>query len=416
MPEELIELSGHIIDSLILPRVLTEIMERGGNFDVEEFRMGKRKTETSYARIRVFADTEALLADILDSVQGLGALVAHDREAKWAEAPMDGVFPEDFYSTTNLTTHVFFGGQWREVTDPEMDCGIRLDSETGDARTIPIGEVKKGDKFVVGHDGIRVVALERSREREIFEFMGSGVSSEKPKGELIKKIAGEMVAARQGGMKILVVAGPAVIHTGAGKYLSRIIDMGFVNVLFSGNALAVHDIEYALYGTSLGFYLDRGVSAAGGHEHHLRAINTVRRLGGIRNAVEQGVLTSGVMYSLVKNRVPFVLAGSIRDDGPLPDVITDSQQAQAEMRRLSRGVGLAVMVASTLHSVATGNLLPAYVRTVAVDINPAVATKLSDRGSFQALGIVTDSESFLRELSRALRDLTSSTHGRKVKP
>ncbi len=404
MPEELIELSGHIIDSLILPRVLTEIMERGGNFDVEEFRMGKKKTETSYARIRIFADTDASLIDILDTVQGMGALVAHDREAKWEEATMDGVFPEDFYSTTNLGTHVYTKGRWIEVENPEMDCGIRIDPETGIAQTVPIGEVKKGDAFVVGHDGIRVVPLERSRERELFEFMGSGVSSEKPKGELIKKIAAEMVAARQAGKKILVVAGPAVIHTGAGAHLSRIIEMGFVDVLFSGNALAVHDIEYALYGTSLGFYLDRGMAAAGGHEHHLRAINTIRRLGGIRNAVRQGVLTSGVMYSLVKNDVPFVLAGSIRDDGPLPEVITDTQEAQAEMRRLSRGVGLAIMVASTLHSVATGNLLPAYVRTVAVDINPAVATKLSDRGSFQALGIVTDSESFLRELDRALSD------------
>jgi lysine-ketoglutarate reductase/saccharopine dehydrogenase-like protein (TIGR00300 family) len=406
MPEELIELSGHIIDSLILPRVLTEIMERGGNFDVEEFRMGKQKTETSYARIRIFAETDASLAGILDAVQDIGALVAHDREAKWEGAPMDGVFPEDFYSTTNLGTHVYINGHWTEVADPEMDCGILLDPVTGEARTVPIGEVKKGDALVVGHDGIRVVPLERSRERELFEFMGSGVSSEKPKGELIKKIAAEMVAARASGKKILVVAGPAVIHTGAGAYLSRIIEMGFVDVLFSGNALAVHDIEYALFGTSLGFYLDKGMPAAGGHEHHLRAINTIRRLGGIKNAVGQGVLTSGVMYSLVKNNVPFVLAGSIRDDGPLPEVITDTQEAQAEMRRLSRGVGLAIMVASTLHSVATGNLLPAYVRTVAVDINPAVATKLSDRGSFQALGIVTDSESFLRELDRALSEKT----------
>jgi len=402
MPEELIELSGHIIDSLILPRVLTVIMERGGNFDVEEFRMGKQKTETSYARIRVFADTDASLIDILDTVQGMGALVARDREVKWEQAPMDGVFPEAFYSTTNLETYVFIGGRWRGVANPEMDCGIRIDPKTGTAETVPIGEVKKGDALVVGHDGIRVVPLERSREREVFEFMGSGVSSEKPKGELIKKIAGEMKAAKEAEKKILVVAGPAVIHTGAGVYLSRIIEAGYVDALFAGNALAVHDIEYALFGTSLGFYLDRGVPAAGGHEHHLRAINTIRRLGGIRNAVRKGVLNSGVMYSLVTHDVPFVLAGSIRDDGPLPEVITDSQQAQAERRRLSRGVGLAIMVASTLHSVATGNLLPAYVRTVAVDINPAVATKLSDRGSFQTLGIVTDSESFLRELDRAL--------------
>ncbi len=406
MPEEVIELVGHIIDSLILPRVLTEIMEQGGNFDVEEFRMGKKKTETSYARIRIFADTDGSLVDIVDAVQGLGAVVARDREARWEEAPIDGVFPDDFYSTTNLATQIFLGGQWHEVEDPEMDCGIRLDLERHTAGTVPIGSVNKGDKLVVGHDGIKVIPLERSRERELFEFMGSGVSSEKPKGELIKKIAAEMVAAKKSQKKILVVAGPAVIHTRAGRYLSDIIEMGFVDVFFSGNALAVHDIEYALFGTSLGFYLDRGIPASGGHEHHLRAINTIRKVGGIRNAVEKGLITKGVMYSLVTRNVPFVLAGSIRDDGPLPEVITDTQEAQQEMRQHARGVGLAVMVASTLHSVATGNLLPAHVRTVAVDINPAVATKLSDRGSFQAVGIVTDSESFLRELDRALRDLT----------
>lgn len=404
MPEEVIELTGHIIDSLILPKVFMEIMERGGNFDVEEFRMGKKKNETSYARIRIFSDEEDTLSGIIDVVLGLGAVLSKDIEVKWEEAKKDGVFPEGFYSTTNLETQIFLGGEWRDVKIPEMDCGVRIDTEKVTAETVPIGEVKRVDKIVVGHDGIKVTPLERSRERELFEFMGSGVSSEKPKGQLILGIAQEMVNSKRAGKKILIVAGPAVIHTGSGRYLSEIIDMGFVDVLFSGNALAVHDIEYALFGTSLGIYLDKGIPASGGHEYHLRAINIVREVGGIKEAVDKGIIKRGVMYSLVKNNIPFVLAGSIRDDGPLPEVVTDVILAQSEMRSHISGVGLALMIATTLHSVAVGNLLPAFVRTIAVDINPAVVTKLTDRGTFQALGIVTDSESFLRELTMRLRD------------
>jgi lysine-ketoglutarate reductase/saccharopine dehydrogenase-like protein (TIGR00300 family) len=405
MSEEVIELRGHIIDSLILPRVFMEVMERGGNFDVEEFRMGKEKTETSYARIRIFADDERMLDGIIDVVLGLGAVVMRDREVRWEEASSDGVFPEDFYATTNLETAVFFDGAWREVQNPEMDCGIKLNLDEKTAQNIPIGDVKKGDAIVVGHDGIKVKPLERSRERELFEFMGSGVSSEKPKGQLITGIAQEMKITKESGKKILLVGGPAVIHTGAGKYLSKIIDMGFVDILFAGNALAVHDIEYALYGTSLGVYLDKGTAASGGHEYHLRAINRVRAHGGIRKAVAGGLITQGVMYSLVKKDIPFVLAGSIRDDGPLPEVITDVIEAQKAMRSHITDVGLALLIATTLHSVAVGNLLPAYVRTVAVDINPAVVTKLVDRGTFQALGIVTDTESFLRELFLQLGEI-----------
>ena len=404
MPEEVIELTGHIIDSLILPKVFMEIMERGGNFDVEEFRMGKKKTETSYARIRIFSDDDETLSGIIDVVLGLGAVVSKDVDVKWEEAKKDGVFPDGFYATTNLETQVFLDSEWLDVKNPEMDCGIRIDVKKSTAETVPIGEIRKGDKIVVGHNGIKVTPLERSRERELFEFMGSGVSSEKPKGQLILGIAEEMISSKEVGKKILIVCGPAVIHTGSGRYLSEIIDMGFVDVLFSGNALAVHDIEYALFGTSLGVYLDKGIPASGGHEYHLRAINIVREAGGIKEAVERGIIKSGVMYSLVKNDIPFVLAGSIRDDGPLPEVITDVIAAQSEMRSHISGVGLAVMIASTLHSVAVGNLLPAFVRTIAVDINPAVVTKLTDRGTFQALGIVTDSESFLRELTIRLKD------------
>jgi len=402
MPENVIELKGHIIDSLILPRVLTAIMEMGGNFDVETFTMGKKKDETSFARIRIQAEDDGVLSGILEVVRDLGAVLADIKDVRWEEAPADGVFPEGFYATTNLKTELFTTGGWMEVKWPEMDCAVRISPDGKSAETVTFSGVKKKDRIVVGHQGVRVHPLERSRERELFEFMGSGVSSEKPKGQLIARIATEMKQLKKTGGKILVVAGPAVIHTGAGPYLSRMITGGFVDVLFAGNALAVHDIEYALFGTSLGVYLDRGIPAAGGHEHHIRAINAIRSVGGVVKAVEQGVLTSGVMHAVVTAGVPFVLAGSIRDDGPLPDVITDSQEAQEAMRALARDVDMAIIIATTLHAVATGNMLSADVRTIAVDINPAVVTKLGDRGSFQTLGLVTDSESFLRELSGGL--------------
>jgi len=364
--------------------------------------MGKRKDETSFARIRIHAEDDATLNGILEAVRDLGAVLADVGEVRWEEAPADGVFPEGFYSTTNLKTELYTNGGWLEVKWPEMDCAVRISEDGKSAETVTFSGVKKGDRIVVGHQGVRVHPLERSRERELFEFMSSGVSSEKPKGQLIARIADEMKELKKKGGKILVVAGPAVIHTGAGPYLSRMIADGFVDVLFAGNALAVHDIEYALFGTSLGIYLDRGVPAAGGHEHHIRAVNAVRRAGGIKKAVETGILTSGVMHAAVTVGIPFVLAGSIRDDGPLPDVITDSQEAQEAMRAHARGVDMALMIATTLHAVATGNMLPASVRTIAVDINPAVVTKLGDRGSFQTLGLVTDTESFLRELASGL--------------
>jgi len=256
---------------------------------------------------------------------------------------------------------------------------------------------------VCGHDGIRVTPLERARTPQVFQFMGSAVSSEKPKTQLIHRLAEEMRVMRRTGRKILVVAGPAVIHTGSGPYLERLIKAGYVQALFAGNGLATHDIESSLYGTSLGVYLDRGTPAQDGHDHHMRAINTIRSVGGIRQAVRRGLLTKGVMHACVRHRVPFVLAGSVRDDGPLPDTITDTLKAQAAMRKELRGIGMALMIASTLHAIATGNMLPATVKTICVDINAAVVTKLADRGTFQGIGIVSDSESFLRELVRALR-------------
>jgi lysine-ketoglutarate reductase/saccharopine dehydrogenase-like protein (TIGR00300 family) len=317
---------------------------------------------------------------------------------------MNGAFPENFYSTTSYRTQVRLGGEWVEVEDQEMDCGILVDPEEKAARCIAMADVRLGDRIVVGRQGLRVVPAETVERRNLFEFMASPVSSEKPKGVTVREVAAAMRRTRAAGEKILAVLGPAVVHTGSVEHVCKLIQGGFMQVLFAGNALATHDIEQALYGTSLGVWLDRGLPADEGHEHHLRAINTIRRLGSIRAAVEKGVLKSGIMYECVRRQVPYVLAGSIRDDGPLPDVITDVLEAQRRMREHVHGVGFALMVATMLHSIATGNLLPAWVRVACVDINPATVTKLADRGSIQTVGVVTDAEPFLRALVNELEE------------
>ena len=402
MVSEVVEVQGHIIDSLILPKILDEILNAGGNFEIEQIRVGKRATDPSIARLRVSAASTQRLVALLKRIERLGAVPVELKEVELARARKDGVLPHDFYSTTNLPTLIRYRGQWRRVEHIEMDCAILVEPRTGRAVCRPMNAVKRDQLVVCGSRGVKVLPLERARQQEVFQFMTSSVSSEKPKARLIRELAAAIRQTKRAGQHILVVAGPAVVHTGAAPYLARLIEAGFVDVFFGGNGVATHDIEYALYGTSLGFYLDRGVPAKDGHDHHMRAINTIRDLGGIRQAVQRGVLKRGIMHACVRRRVPYVLAGSIRDDGPLPDVITDTQEAQDAMRQHVRGVGIALMIASTLHAIATGNLLPATVKTICVDINPAVVTKLSDRGTFQHIGVVTDVESFLRELADAL--------------
>lgn len=394
-----VEIVGHIIDSLILPKVLDEIMALGGRFEIREIRVGQRRNDPSYAQLRVIGTTPEHLEQLLTAIGRHGAVPLNQQDCRLVPADMDGAFPEGFYATTNQDTQVRLRGTWIQVDRQEMDCGIVVDAEHMHAACLPMIEVRAGEQIVVGRAGTRVLPTERDTAgRDSFGFMNSNVSSEKPKGITVRDVAAAMQESRRGTGKILVVAGPAVVHTGSRDYLSHLIRHGFVNVLFAGNALATHDIEQSLYGTSLGISMTHGGSTEEGHEHHLRSINRVRRLGGIQQAVEQNVLTSGVMYECVRNNIPFVLAGSIRDDGPLPEVITDTIVAQRRMRELCDGVTLALMIATTLHSIAVGNLLPARVKVVCVDINPATVIKLSDRGTFQTIGLVTDVEPFLRSL------------------
>jgi lysine-ketoglutarate reductase/saccharopine dehydrogenase-like protein (TIGR00300 family) len=403
MVSEKIILTGHIIDSLTLPKVLDQIVEMGGDFSIEEIKVGRTRRDTSRAAIEVSAPNNETLQRILTRIRRQGAVSEEPGEASLASAPANGVLPEGFYSTTNLFTHVHVRGRWIPVRNPEMDCAILVHPSLKRAKTLPMSDASRGDLIVVGEEGIRVVPEKRVEEKKEFRFMRSRASAEKPKEIVIRQIVSQMQSVKKQGGKVLLVGGPAIVHTGAGAHLEKMMRKGYVDVLFAGNALAVHDIEYALFETSLGVYLDRGQSAEGGHGHHVRAINAIRRAGGIRRAVSQGILSRGVMYTCVKEKIPFVLAGSIRDDGPLPEVITDVIEAQRAMRRRLGGVAFVLMVATTLHSIAVGNLLPASVKTVCVDMNPAVVTKLIDRGSFQAAGVVTDAELFLREISRLLK-------------
>jgi lysine-ketoglutarate reductase/saccharopine dehydrogenase-like protein (TIGR00300 family) len=396
-----IVLEGHIIDSGLFNRVLEMITDNDhARYRIENFQIGKTEVDPSRANLIIEADTAEELDDVIDQLRDLGALIVDDQDARTEPAPADGILPEDFYATTNLATHVRVQGRWLPVALPEMDCAIVIGP--GGARTTAPYDVRAGERVVVGHEGVRVEAMQRPRHRAVFEFMSSAVSSEKPKESLITELAKELRATLDEGKRVLVVGGPAIVHTGAARYLQALIARGFVNALFAGNALATHDIEAQLYGTSLGIDLDSAYPIEDGHNHHLRTVNRIRAAGSIRAAIETGMLRSGIMYEAFTRGIPVVLAGSIRDDGPLPDVVTDVVAAQREMRAHVPGIGMALFISTLLHSIAVGNLLPAACKVICVDINPASVTKLADRGSMQTVGLVMDAASFLRELCEAL--------------
>ena len=401
MHSETVEVRGHLIDSGVLSRVLDDILEYNCDYSIDRFEVGRTPVDESYARLTVKSEDAEDVDRVVMRLMAHGVNSTDPGEATLREVKTDGVFPDDFYSTTNLETVVRLGGHWVPVENPEMDCGIVVVGER--ARTIAVSDVRAGDRVVCGPGGVKVVPLPAiDRSHGGFEFMKSEVSSEKPQALLVRQIAQQMRDVKAEGKKVLWVGGPAVVHTGAAPAMVALVEAGYVDVLFAGNALATHDIEAALFGTSLGVDLSQGRGVEHGHEHHIRAINQIRKAGSITKAVESGVLTSGVMHAMVTGGKQWVLVGSVRDDGPLPDVYTDVIEGQRAMRAGLADVGFAIMVATMLHSVATGNILPASVPLVCVDINPATVTKLADRGSAQARGIVTDIGLFLEQLALEL--------------
>jgi len=401
---ETVEITGHLMDSGLLSRVLDDIRGYGGEYTLDRFNLGYDKDDPSTVRMTVGADDEESLQRLLMRIQTKGANLVDPGRPEISEVTQDGVFPDGFYSTTNLPTSVRLGGRWVTVQNPEMDCGLVVEQVEGASivRTIPMSDVKAGMRIISSAQGVRVAPPLVANTEESFGFMESDVSSEKPQRVLVMQVADGMREAKAAGLKVLWVGGPGIVHTGAAPAMVALIEAGYVDVLFAGNALATHDIESALYGTSLGVDLSRGRGVEHGHEHHIRAINTIRKAGSIAEAVKQGVLTSGVMHSLVTNNKQFVLVGSVRDDGPLPDVYTDVLEGQRAMRAELPGVGYCLMAATMLHSVATGNILPASIPLACVDINPATVTKLADRGTSQARGIVTDVGLFIEHLAREL--------------
>jgi lysine-ketoglutarate reductase/saccharopine dehydrogenase-like protein (TIGR00300 family) len=403
--QERVEAQGHLIDSHIMEQIFDTVVEFGGRFEVEQFRIGRTNSDGSYLRLKIDTGDAESMEKILSQLLGLGCSMVDSGEAELFTVERDCCAPEDFYSTTNHKTYVRRGGQWVEVENQRMDALIVVEGDQAqDHKAIcrRLRDIRAGDRVVTGMRGIRVVPESKERDRLAFAFMSNGISSERQVETAVKQTAALIEQARAAGQGIIAVAGPVVVHTGGAGPLSRLIREGYITALLSGNALGVHDIESALLGTSLGIRQSDGRQEEHGHRNHMRAINAIYNCGGIRGAVESGRLRSGIMYECVKHNVPFVLAGSLRDDGPLPETITDMNLAQDAYAELLKGAGLVLCLGSMLHSIAVGNMLPSWVKIVCVDINPAVATKVSDRGTGQAVGVVTDVGLFLDLLSRML--------------
>ena len=403
---EIVEADGHLIDSRLLTSVFDKVIERGAAYDVLEFTIGRTNEEFSHLQLRVTSDTREGLRQLLEELMPLGCRAQPHGEARLEEAG-DGFVPDDFYSTTNHRTQIRHHGQWVDVEQQRMDAVVMV--REGHATCRKLRDVRRGDLVVCGVDGVRVSPEFQERDRLGFAFMTNDVSTERRVEVRVARVVRMMREVRKEGGRIVVVAGPVVVHSGGGGYLSRLVRLGWVDGLLAGNALAVHDVEHALFGTSLGVDLDAGVAVDEGHKNHMRAINIICRAGGLREAVRQGILCSGLMFDVISRQVPYVLAGSIRDDGPLPDTLMDLVEAQERYGELLRDVKLVVMLSTMLHSIGVGNMLPAWVRVVCVDINPAVVTKLADRGSSQTAGIVTDVGLFLHQLSAQIGDERAET-------
>jgi len=399
---EEIEVSGHLIDSLILTKIFDKIMDLKGEFQVQEINIGKRKKDQSYARLLIDAKNQEHLDKILETIYREGAVSKLQKEIKLKKSPKNYVMPDNFYSTTNNHTQVYHKNKWIQVENMMMDKCIVVKGKR--AFCVPVRDVKKDDLVIVGEEGIKITPPERPREGvNVFEFMNSSSSSERPTQHIAKKVAEDIYNTKKKGGKIVIVGGPAIVHTGASDSVSELIRSGYIDGILAGNALAVHDIEYATLGTSLGMNVKDATLAYHGHRNHMDTINAVFKAGSIANMVKTKKLTKGIMYECVKNKVPFVLAGSIRDDGPLPDVITDVAQAQHEYKKVLKDASMVIMISTMLHSIATGNMLPANVKVIVVDINQPTVTKLMDRGTWQALGIVSDVGAFLPMVAQQIR-------------
>jgi len=399
-----IEVRGHLIDSLILTKIFDGVMDLGGEFEVLKIQIGKKKKDESYAELRIQGKNQNHLERILELVYREGATAKIQKEVSLKLASKNYVIPDNFYSTTNNHTLIFLKGNWINVDNMMMDKCIVVKSNK--AKCTPIRDVKKGDKIVVGEEGVKIIPPKRPREgMNVFQFMGGSSSSERPTQHIAKKVAEDIYKTRKLGGKIVLVGGPAIVHTGAADSVATLIRLGFINALLAGNALAVHDIEYSTLGTSLGMNVNDGTLAVRGYRNHMQTINSVFKAGSIVKMVKSKQLSKGIMYECVRKNIPYVLAGSIRDDGPLPDVITDVVTAQQKYKEVLKNAKMVIMASTMLHSIATGNMLPADVKIIIIDINQPTVTKLMDRGTWQAVGVVSDVGAFLPMVTQELKKL-----------
>jgi lysine-ketoglutarate reductase/saccharopine dehydrogenase-like protein (TIGR00300 family) len=399
-----IEVSGHIIDSLILSKIFDGVMDLDGEFEILKIKIGKKKRDESYAKLRIIGKNQKHLDQILELVYREGATAKIQKEVKLKAAPKNCTMPENFYSTTNNYTQIFRNGKWIKVENMMMDKCIVV--KANKAKCVPIREIKKGDKIMTGEDGVKIMPPKRPREgMNVFQFMGGSSSSERPTQHIAKKVAEDIYKTRKSGGKVVLVGGPAIVHTGAVESVATLIRLGYINALLAGNALAVHDIEYATLGTSLGMNVRDGTLAVRGYRNHMQAINSVFKAGSIAKMVKSKKLNKGIMYECIKKKIPYVLAGSIRDDGPLPGVLTDISEAQQKYKEILKNAKMVIMVSTMLHSIATGNMLPADVKIIVVDINQPTVTKLMDRGTWQAVGIVSDVGAFLPMVTQEIKNL-----------
>ena len=399
-----IEVRGHLIDSLILTKIFDGVMDLNGEFEVKKIQIGKKKKDESYAKLRISGKNKQHLDKLLELVYREGATAKIQKQVVLKNAPKNCVMPENFYSTTNNNTQIFLKEKWVQVDNMMMDKCIVVKGNK--AKCIPIRDVKKGDKIVVGEQGVRITPPKRPREgMNVFQFMGGSSSSERPTQHIAKKVAEDIYKTRKSGGKIILVGGPAIVHTGAADSVASLIKMGYINGILAGNALAVHDIENATLGTSLGMNVHDGTLAVRGYRNHMQTINAVFKAGNIAKMVSKKKLRKGIMYEAVKKKIPCILAGSIRDDGPLPDVITDVTKAQQKYKEVLKNAKMVIMASTMLHSIATGNMLPADVKIIIIDINQPTVTKLMDRGTWQAVGIVSDVGAFLPMVTQEIKKL-----------
>lgn len=379
-------------------------MDLDGEFEILKIKIGKKKRDESYAKLRIIGKNQKHLDQILELVYREGATAKIQKEVKLKAAPKNCTMPENFYSTTNNYTQIFRNGKWIKVENMMMDKCIVV--KANKAKCVPIREIKKGDKIMIGEDGVKIMPPKRPREgMNVFQFMGGSSSSERPTQHIAKKVAEDIYKTRKSGGKVVLVGGPAIVHTGAVESVATLIRLGYINALLAGNALAVHDIEYATLGTSLGMNVRDGTLAVRGYRNHMQAINSVFKAGSIAKMVKSKKLNKGIMYECIKKKIPYVLAGSIRDDGPLPGVLTDISEAQQKYKEILKNAKMVIMVSTMLHSIATGNMLPADVKIIVVDINQPTVTKLMDRGTWQAVGIVSDVGAFLPMVTQEIKNL-----------